>query len=197
MKILVIGAGGTIGQAVARLLSKNHDVLHASRSGEIRVDMTDPQSIISMYKENTDLDAVVSAAGTGKFGPLDQISDEDFDNSLKSKLMGQINLVRYGREYLNERGSFTLNSGILAHQQGSASVVISILNAGIEAFIYSASQDMPNGQRLNGVCPPMVRETGIKMGWGQGGMPADEVAVYYAESVEGSFNGKMFGPLHK
>lgn len=93
MRILIVGATGTIGKAVFQALSKNHQVLQASRSGEIPVDLSNPKSIVSMYESVPDLDAVVSAAGTGRFGSLDQFTDEDFDLSFKSKLMGQINLV--------------------------------------------------------------------------------------------------------
>ena len=97
MKILVVGASGTIGSAVVNALSSRHEVIRASRNEDVRVDLSDPHSIASLYESVNHIDAVVSAAGTGAFKPLDQLTDEDFESSLGNKLMGQINLVRYGR----------------------------------------------------------------------------------------------------
>ncbi|MFG1998170.1 hypothetical protein ACGFNU_03360 [Spirillospora sp. NPDC048911] len=41
MKIIVIGATGTIGSAVAGLLEKEHEVVRASRRGPVTVDLDD------------------------------------------------------------------------------------------------------------------------------------------------------------
>ena len=196
MKILVVGASGTIGSAVASTLGSRHEVIRASRNEDVRVDLSDPSSIKRMYESVDQLDAVVSAAGTGAFKPLDQLTDEDFQSSLGNKLMGQINLVRYGRPHLNDKGSFTLVSGILAHRPNPGTVLISVINSGVEAFARAMALDMPRGQRINVVCPPLVKETAEKMGWGEGQLTADEVAQYYVQSVEGDLNGELLGPLH-
>jgi NAD(P)-dependent dehydrogenase (short-subunit alcohol dehydrogenase family) len=196
MKILVVGASGTIGGAVVSAFGSRHEVICASRNEDVRVDLSDPNSIKSMYEAVENIDAVVSAAGTGAFKPLDQLTDEDFESSLGNKLMGQINLVRYGRSHLNDNGSFTLVSGILAHRPNPGTVLISVINSGVEAFARAMALDMPRGQRINVVCPPLVKETAEKMGWGEGAMTADEVAQYYVQSVEGDLNGESLGPLH-
>jgi len=196
MKIIVVGASGTIGRPVASALGSRHEVIRASRNGDVRVDLSDPHSVASMYESVNHIDAVVCAAGTGVFNSLDQLTDEDFESSLGNKLMGQINLVRYGRSHLNDNGSFTLVSGILAHRPNPGTVLISVINSGVEAFARAMALDMPRGQRINVVCPPMVKETAEKMGWGNGGMTADEVAQYYVQAVEGGLNGESLGPLH-
>jgi NAD(P)-dependent dehydrogenase (short-subunit alcohol dehydrogenase family) len=195
MKILLVGASGTIGSAVAQQFEDRHEIIKASRSGDIRIDLSDPKSIIKMYEQVDRVDAVISAAGDGAFGALDQLTDEDFQYSLGNKLMGQINLVRFGREHVNDRGSFTITSGILAHQPGPKTVLITVLNAGVEAFAQAMAPQMPRGQRINVVCPPLVKETAEKMGFA-GGVPAAEVAQDYVRAVEGDANGEMIGPLH-
>ena len=65
---------------------------------------------------------LVSAAGDAKFAPLAQLTDADFQFSMSHKLMGQVNLVRYGMEAMNDGGSFTVTTGILARRpmKGSA-----------------------------------------------------------------------------
>jgi NAD(P)-dependent dehydrogenase (short-subunit alcohol dehydrogenase family) len=196
MKVIVIGASGRIGQAVVSALVERHEIIRASRSGDVQVDLSDPDSIHAMYDAVPDPGAVVCAAGSGAFRPLDQLTDDDFAFGLRNKLMGQANLVRYGRNRLGDNVSFTLTSGILAHQPGPVTALISVLNAAVEAFVKAAAIDMPRGQRINVVCPPMVKETAEKMGWGPGGMPAAEVAEFYVKAVEGDMNGRSIGPLH-
>jgi len=97
MKIIIIGATGTIGGAVASSLENEHEVIGASRNGDVRVDLSNPASIKAMYQSVQDIDAVISAAGEARFGSIDSLAHEYFNLGLKSKLMGQINLVRYGR----------------------------------------------------------------------------------------------------
>ena len=196
MKIIVVGATGTIGQAVVAALGERYDVIKASRRSGVPVDLSDPESIRAMYDACADLDAVVCAAGDAAFSPLDELADEDFAFGLGNKLMGQINLVRFGRARLREGGSFTLTSGMLAHRPTPATALITTLNAGVEGFASAAAPDMPRDQRINAVCPPLVKETAEKMGWGSKGTPAAEVAEFYVQAVEGDMTGQSLGPLH-
>ena len=115
MRILVVGATGLLGKEIVGLLSGEHEVIDASRKGStVSVDISDKQSILSMYKQVGTVSAVVCVAGTAKFAPLYSLSDDDFAFSLANKLMGQVNLVRYGIPHLAEGGSITLTSGLLA-----------------------------------------------------------------------------------
>lgn len=124
MKIIIVGATGTIGRAIVNLFESKHEVIKASRGGDVRVDLSNPVSIKEMYGEVSDIDAVICAAGDARFGPLDSFSDEDFQFSLGSKLMGQVNLVRFGREHINDGGVFTLTTGVLAHSPDAATVIL-------------------------------------------------------------------------
>ena len=196
MRIIVVGASGTLGKAAVDALKQQHDIIHASRNGEVQVDLSDPASIKAMYAQVTDIDAVVCAAGDARFGPLADLTDADFDLSLGNKLMGQINLVRFGREHLNEAGVFTLTTGMLAHMPNAATVMLTMINRALEAFVEAAALDMPRNQRLNAVCSPMAKETAEKMGWGPGGVPAAEIAKYYVQSLESDLNGALIGPAH-
>ena len=115
MKIILIGASGTIGKRIHERLTKKHEIVRASRSGaDIQVDITDSASIEKMFNSVTGVDAVICAAGPAKFGPLAELTEEDFYVGIRGKMMGQVNLVRIGQGYLNDGGSFTLTTGILA-----------------------------------------------------------------------------------
>lgn len=196
MKIIIVGATGTIGSAVATTLEHEHEIIRASRNGDVQVDLSKPASIELMYRSVQDIDAVISAAGEARFGSIDSLATEDFDLGLKSKLMGQINLVRYGRKHLQKGAVITLTTGILAHNPNPQAPMLTMINVGLEGFVEAAAQDMPKQMRLNAVCPPMVAETAEKLGWGPGGVPAAEVANYYLKSIESERNGVLFGPTH-
>jgi len=191
MRILVIGASGAIGSAVVELLSRDHDVIGASRNGDVLVDLSNPTSIQSMYENVGKVDAVVSTAGSGAFGPLDAMSDEDFSFGLGNKLMGQVNLVRYGRDYLNDGGSIVLTSGILADQPNPNTVLLTTLNSAVEGFVRASALGASRSIRINAVSPPLVRETAVKMGWGNNGAPAAEVATLYARAALEDINGQV------
>lgn len=196
MRILLIGATGTIGQAVAAALRGRHDVVAASRhKAEYHVDITDPDSIRSLYESVGHVDAVISAAGGAAWKPLADLNGEDFDFSLRNKLMGQVNVVRTGINWMRDGGSFTLTSGILAHEPTPGSAAVSIVNAGVEAFGRAAALELPRGLRVNVVSPPWVSETLRAMGRDpSGGLPAADVARSYVESVEGRETGAIITP---
>lgn len=194
MRILVVGATGTIGQAVVQLLGQRHDVVAASRqAAAIKVDMSQPDSIRALFHTVGQVDAIVSVAGAAKFAPLANLSDADFQFCLENKLMGQVNLVRLGLAHVRERGSITLTSGVLAHSPMPGSAAISLVNAGLEGFARAAAIEAPRGIRVNVVSPPWVTETLIKFKMDPApGKPASAVAELYAHSVEGAATGKVF-----
>jgi NAD(P)-dependent dehydrogenase (short-subunit alcohol dehydrogenase family) len=196
MRILLIGATGTIGKAVADALRGRHDlVLASAKNAPERVDISDPASIRALFERVGKVDAVVSAAGNAAFKPFDALTDEDYAFSLSNKLMGQANLVRIGSQYVNDGGSFTLSSGVLAQQPMPGSGAISLVNAGLEGFARAAALEAPRGLRVNVVSPPWVSETLTAMGMDpSGGLPAATVAKSYVESVEGKQTGQTIAP---
>jgi NAD(P)-dependent dehydrogenase (short-subunit alcohol dehydrogenase family) len=192
MRIIVIGSTGIIGKAVVRTLSAKHDVINVGHSsGDFRVDLSAKSSINKLYNDIGSVDAVVSAAGQAKFGALAELSDEDFMFCMTHKLMGQVNLVREGVDFLNDHGSFTLTSGVLSREPMKGSAAISMVNAGLQGFVRAAALEMPRGIRVNVVSPIWVKETMEAMGMdSSGGMPADKTALAYVQSVESKRNGE-------
>ena len=194
MRILVVGATGTIGKAVVQDLASRHEVIAASHTrAEEHVDLSDIASIHALLGRVGKLDAIISAAGSAKFAPLASLTDADFQYCLDNKLMGQVNLARLGMDVLNQGGSITLTSGVLAQQPMPGGAAISLVNAGLEGFTRGAGLEAPRGIRVNCVSPPWVSETLTSMGMNpSGGLPAAEVAKAYVESVEGSASGRIF-----
>jgi len=191
MKVIVVGATGTIGKSVAKLLMTEHNVVKvASRSGDFRADITRKDSLEQLFKHIGPFDALVCAAGIARFAPLNELSDDDFQLGLTSKLMGQVNLVRVGINYINDKGSITLTSGVLSQQPMPGSSSISMINAGIEGFVRAAALEMPRGVRINAVSPPWVKETLEALGMDTSiGIPAERVAQAYRSSISGTRSG--------
>ena len=193
MRVIVVGGTGTIGREVAKALAVKHEVVIAGRtSGVLRVDIAYPESVEAMYREAGSFDALVSVAGEARFGPLDDLGDDDFLFSFRHKLMGQVNLVRIGRNYINDNGSFTLTSGVLAREPMPGSSAVSMVNAGLEGFVRAAQLELERGVRVNIVSPVWVQETLLAMGRQTAeGMPAALVARAYLASIDGTMQGTV------
>ena len=193
MKVIVIGATGTIGRAIVQAIGDRHEVVQVSFSkSRIKVDIADKASITNMFKETGRVDAVISAAGLAKFGPLDSLTDEDFAFCLNNKLMGQVNLVRLGMEHVYDKGSFTLTSGILSRKPMQGSAAISLVNSALEGFGRAASLEMPRGIRVNIVSPNWVIDTLKAYNMDPSiGTPVEVVAQAYVRSLEGAMTGEV------
>jgi NAD(P)-dependent dehydrogenase (short-subunit alcohol dehydrogenase family) len=192
MKVLVIGASGTIGAAVAQAFEQRHEVVRVSRStSPLSVDISDAASIKRLFAKSGRLDAIVNVASSATFRPVLELSDEDIAGSVNGKLLGQVNLVRYGADALNDGGSFTLTSGILSRRPTAGGSVFGLVNAGIEGFVRAAALDLPRGLRVNAVSPGWVAETLQGMGRDpKAGTPAAVVAEFYVRAVEGGATGQ-------
>ena len=197
MRVLVVGASGTIGRAiVAALEERRHETLPVShRSGPLTVDLADSASIGRLFEKVGRVDAVVCAAGGTRFRPLSELSEEDFRFTLHHKLLGQINLVRLGVRFVADGGSFTLTSGTLSRRASPGGAAIAVANAGVEAFVASAALELPRGIRINAVSPGWVSETLRALGHRpEGGTPAATVARAYVEAIEGDATGTIVEP---
>ena len=189
MKIIVIGASGTVGRAVAQELSQRHEVIHVGRTqGDYQVDITSQQSVESLFEKTGRVDAIVSATGNLFFGPLATMTDRDFNQGLQDKLLGQIRLALTGQHYLNDGGSITLISGIVAHEPIAQGVNATTVNAGLEGFVRAAACELPRGIRINLISPTVLTESAAAYDGffpGFASVPAASVAQAYRRSVEG------------
>ncbi len=196
MIILVVGAGGTLGRAVTARLGQRHTIVTAGRShGDVRVDLRDEASVHAMFELTGPLDAIVATAGNVHFGPLAQMTTEDFTAGLHDKLLGQVRLALIGQHHLNDGGSITLTTGILAEQPIAQGANATAVNAGIEGFVRAAACELPRGLRINAVSPSVLREAWDAYGpYFPGFEPvgADRAAIAFERSIEGVQTGQIF-----
>ena len=94
-----MGATGTIGTAVVAALTSRHDVVKVGHhGGDFQVDLASPDFITGLFRAIGSFDALVCAPGMEKCSSLDELVVADYQIGLSNKLMGQVNLVRIGRQ---------------------------------------------------------------------------------------------------
>ncbi|WP_417592168.1 short chain dehydrogenase [Owenweeksia hongkongensis] len=195
MRILIIGGKGTIGSVVTSHFEKTNDVLIAGRtSGDVTVDIADSKSIKAMFEKMGKLDAIICIAGEAKWGDFDDLTEEDYYVGLKSKLMGQVNLVRIGQNYLTANGSITLSTGILADDPVVKTTSAAMVNGAIHSFVKAVNLEIRNGIRVNVVSSGMVEAAYDKYKDyfpGHNPIPMTKVVNAYVRSVNGKGEGEI------
>ncbi len=194
MQVLVVGASGVIGSAVADVFATRHTVLRASRSrSPIVVDLSDIASIREMFSQVGRVDLVLCAAGQAAFAPFSALAEPDYASSFANKLMGQVNLVRVGLDYMNDGGAFVLCGGVVSRSPIPGGTALSIVNAGLEGFARAVSLELPRGLRVNVVAPGWVRETSAARNVDPRlTVPASAVAQAYITAAATKKTGQVF-----
>ena len=196
MKILIVGGAGTIGKRVSTHLAEEHKIIVAGRSsGDVSVDIRDSDSIKAMFEQTGLVDAVICIAGEAKWASFDQLSEDDYFIGLRSKLMGQVNLVRIGQSFVRAGGSFTLSTGILADDPVVLTASAAMVNGGIHSFVKAASLEMKDGHRLNVVSLGLVEDSLERYAAyfpGHNPIPMNKVVNAYLKSVMGKATGQIY-----
>ncbi|AZD59289.1 Short-chain dehydrogenase [Pseudomonas chlororaphis subsp. aurantiaca] len=196
MKILLIGANGTLGSAVDKELSQRHEIIRIGRtSGDFQVDISDSASIRALFEQTGKFDALICAAGNVTFAPLGEMSEQHFALGLQDKLMGQVNLLLIGREFANDGASFTFTSGILNRDPIRSGASAALVNGAIDGFVRAAAIELPRGLRVNSVSPTVLVEAMDSYApyfRGYKPVPGTDVALAYAKSVEGLQTGQTY-----
>jgi len=201
LRILVIGASGTLGRAVVAELGERHDIVSAgSKSGAICIDIADPASIVAGLEAAGALDAVVCAAGSVNYPLFEAVAPAPIANSayglgLANKLMGQVNLALAARDWLRDGGSITLIAGVLADAPIVSGSSASMVNGALESFVMAAAIEMPRGIRINVVSPTVFEESmGVYAPFFRGfdPIPVARAARAFSRSVEGRQTGQVY-----
>ncbi len=195
MKILIIGGYGTIGKSLADYFEQDHEVLVAGRTkGDVRVDIANSKSIQALFDKIGKVDAIICAAGEAKWESFDKLFEEDYYIGFKSKLMGQVNLVRIGQHYLSANGSITLTTGILADDPVIKTASAAMVNGAIHSFVKAVVLEIGNTCRINVVSAGMVEAAYEKYKDyfpGHNPVSMKKVVKGYERSVLGRDNGKI------
>lgn len=195
MRIILIGASGVVGRAACGELGKRHEIIEAGRSsGDVRVDITDRDSIDAMYRQTGRVDAVVCAFGSVHFAPLPELTGDHFSAGLANKVIGQVNVVLRGLEHVADGGSFTLISGVADRDPIRTGALAATANGALQGFVTGAAIEMPRGMRINVVSPGLLDVSVPSLGEffpGHEAVSSARVGLAFAKSVEGAITGKL------
>ena len=195
MRIFIIGGNGTIGSVVATYFMEKHEVLIGARTnGDIQIDIANSDSIKAGLEKVGKVDAIICIAGEAKWANFDDLTEEDYYIGLKSKLMGQVNLVRIGRKYLNPKGSITLSTGILADDPVEKTTSAAMVNGAIHSFVQAVNLEIENEIRVNVVSLGMVEDAYEKYKDyfpGHNPVSMKKSINAYVRSVEGKGRGEV------
>jgi NAD(P)-dependent dehydrogenase (short-subunit alcohol dehydrogenase family) len=197
MKIIIVGATGTMGKHLASVLEKDHEIIRVgSKSGDIQADITSPESIENMFKQAGPFDALICTAGPTYVGPWKNMTDKEFRRGIDGKLMGQVNLVLIGQHYINPKGSFTLITGALTHEPVLKFANASAANGAVEAFVRAAAIELENGVRINAVSPTVIEDSPQYFAYFHGDIPVTMKQLEYGfrKSVFGANTGQVIKP---
>ena len=192
--ILVIGASGLIGSAVADVLdARGHHVTRASRSTGERVDLRDEDSLVALFDRVGPLDAVVTAVGSVPFKPLSELTQDDFRAGFDDKTLGQISVAALAATRLRDGGSITVTTGILDGRPVPTGAAASVANGALNAYVRAAAPYLPRGLRINAISPNVLLEApGYHASFpGFTPVPASDVAGAFVEVIEGEGTGAV------
>ena len=197
MKIVIVGASGTMGTYLSNVFEKEHEIIRADRNNSvIQVDITSPVAIEKMYKKTGAFDALICTAGPTYVGPWKNLNDETFRIGVEGKMMGQINLVLIGQHYIKPKGSFTLISGALTHEPQKNFANASAANAAVEGFVRGAAIELENGIRINAVSPTVIENSPQYFPFFPGELPVTmkQLEFGFRKSVFGANTGQIIKP---
>ena len=197
MKIIIVGASGTMGKYLTGAFEKDHEIIKvATKNGNIQADITSPESIENMYRQAGAFDALICTAGPTFVGPWEKMTDKEFRKGIEGKLMGQINLVLIGQHYINPKGSFTLITGALTNEPHLNFANASAANGAVEAFVRAAAVELDPGIRINAVSPTVIEDSPQYFPFFPGDIPVTMKQLEYGfrKAVFGANTGQVIKP---
>jgi len=197
MRIIIVGASGTMGKHLSSAFEKEHEIVKVgSNSGDFRVDISSPEEIENFFKQVGPFDALISTAGPTFVGPWNKMTDKEFRKGVEGKMMGQINLVLLGQHYINPKGSFTLITGALTYEPQLNFANASAANGAVEGFVRAAAIEMGNGIRINAVSPTVIENSPQYFPYFPGEIPTTMKQLEYGfrKSVFGANTGEVIKP---
>lgn len=197
MKIIIVGATGTMGTYLTSAFENEHEIIRAaSEGGDFQVDITSPEAIEKFFQTVGPFDALISTAGPTFVGPWQKLDDTTFRKGVEGKMMGQINLVLIGQHYINPKGSFTLITGALTEEPQINFANASAANGAVEGFVRAAAIELENGIRINAVSPTVIENSPHYFPFFPGEIPTTmkQLEFMFRKSLFGASTGHIIKP---
>jgi len=135
------------------------------------------------------IDVLFVNAGIAKFVPVDQVSEEHYDEIFDINAKGAYFTVRRALPYLNDGASIILNTSVVSHKGFPAASVYSGTKAAMRSFTRTLAAELAaRNIRVNAIAPGPI-ETPI---FGRTGLSQDEVDDF-AKNLLAAVPLKRFG----
>jgi NAD(P)-dependent dehydrogenase (short-subunit alcohol dehydrogenase family) len=128
------------------------------------------------------IDILFANAGTGRFGPLGAITEEQFDKTFNANVKGLLFSVQKALPLLKDGSSIILNASIVSNTGSPGLAVYSASKAAVRSFARTFTADLKDRKiRVNAVSPGVIPSPGYSnsLGW------TDEQIQQYVDSVVG------------
>ena len=194
MKIIIVGATGTMGAYLSSAFETEYDIVRVGTTGgDFQVDITSTDSIEHLFRQTGPFDALISTAGPTYVGPWSEMDNAAFRKGVEGKMMGQINLVLIGQNYINPKGSFTLITGALTNEPQKNFANASAANGAVEGFVRGASIELGKGIRINAVSPTVIENSPQYFPYFPGEIPTTmkQLEYMFRKSVFGAGTGHI------
>jgi NAD(P)-dependent dehydrogenase (short-subunit alcohol dehydrogenase family) len=151
----------------------------------VQSDVSKPTDLDKLYtavkEQKGKLDIVFANAGIGQFAPLDQITEEHFDNQFNVNVKGLLFTVQKALPLLQPGGAVVLNASIVSITGSPASSVYSATKAAVRSFARTWAVDLKERKiRVNAISPGIVPTPGYTTSLG---MTQKQIDDYVQSSI--------------
>lgn len=187
-RVLVVGGGRGIGAEVARRAeAAGARVVVAARSGaEVRVDVTDEDTIAAAAETLGAFDHVVSTAAAHHDVPVPELEHSGIVAAFGAKVFGPLLLAKHFAPRMPEGGSFLFFSGIVGWKPKPGTVVKGTANAALAALVTHLAVEL-GPLRVNAIAPG-ITDSGT---WDA--LPAERRTALLGNAASGSLVGRVGG----
>lgn len=157
--ILLTGASRGIGKAIHKKLKKNYTIIAPARE---ELDLLDNKSIELFIKKNKEkeIDIIINNAGINFPQWIEEISDENIENTIKTNLIAPIRLIRgfVGNMKKNKWGRIINISSAFGIVARGKQVLYSSTKHGINGVTKALALELAQYNILvNSVCPGFTK----------------------------------------
>jgi short-subunit dehydrogenase len=217
-RVLLTGATGGIGHAIAKALARNDaslvitgrrvdvlkDLADTTNAQTLAADLTDREQVENLARRLADIDILVANAALPASGDITDFSVEEIDRALDVNLRAPILLARAAAKIMSERkkGHIVFTSSIAGKVASVDGSLYSATKFGLRGFALGLREDLqPHGVGVSVIYPGFIRnagmfaDSGAKLPRGIGTSTPEQVAQAVVRAIESNRAETTVAPI--